>query len=41
MSLSFDDITHKQLEMYKCILSTVAADTLVLKHQTVNIHSAD
>ena len=28
MSLSFDDITHKQLEMYKCILSTVAADTL-------------
>ena len=34
-------LTHKQLEMYLCILITVATDALGLKHQTISIHSAD
>ena len=33
--------THKQLEMYEYILSTVATDVLVLKHQAISIHSVD
>ena len=33
--------THKQLEMYECVLSTIASDALVLKHQAISIHSAD
>ena len=32
---------YEQLEMHGCILSTAAADVLVLKHQTISIHSAD
>ena len=34
-------LTHKQLEMHQCVLSTVATDDLVLKHQAISIHSAD
>ena len=34
-------LTHKQLEMYECIFSTVATAALVLKHQATNSHSAD
>ena len=34
-------LTHKQLETYKGILSPVATDALVLKHQDISIHSAD
>ena len=34
-------LTHKQLEMYECLLSTVATDALVLKHQAICIHNAD
>ena len=34
-------LTHKQLEMHGCMLSTVATDALVLKHQVISIHSAD
>ena len=30
-----------QLEMQECILSTVATDALVLKHQAISIHSAN
>ena len=33
--------THKHLEMHECILSTVATDVLVLKHQAIRIHSTD
>ena len=33
--------THKQLEMHMCVISTVATDALVLKHQAISIHSAD
>ena len=29
------------MEMPRCILSTVASDVLVLKHQAISIHSAD
>ena len=34
-------LTHKQLETHGCVLSTVAADDLVPKHQTININDAD
>ena len=34
-------LTHKQTEMHGCILSNVATDGLVLKHQANSIHSAD
>ena len=32
---------HKQLEMHGFLLSTVATDVLLLKHQAINIHCAD
>ena len=41
MNLSLQMITLKPLEMHERILSTVATDALVLKHQAVSIHSAD
>ena len=34
-------LTDKHLEMHECILSTVATDALVLKHQAISIHSTD
>ena len=34
-------LTHKQLETHGCILSIVATDALVLKHQAICIHNAD
>ena len=34
-------LTHEQLEAQRCMLSTVATDALVLKHQVISIHSAD
>ena len=34
-------LLHKQLEMHGCIISTVATDALVLKHQAISIHGAD
>ena len=34
-------LTPKQLEMHECILSNVAIDALVLKHQGISTHSAD
>ena len=34
-------LTHEQLEMLVCVLSTVAADGLVLKHRAISIHYAD
>ena len=34
-------LTHKQLEINGFVLSTVATDALVLKHQGISIHSAD
>ena len=33
--------THKQLEMHWYIISAVDTDALVLKHQSISIHSAD
>ena len=41
MNLSLQMITLKPLEMHERILSTVATDALVLKHQAISIHSAD
>ena len=34
-------LTHTQLEIHRCLLSTVATHTLVLKHQTISACSAD
>ena len=32
-------LTHKQLVMYRRVLSTVATDVVVLKHQAISIHN--
>ena len=34
-------LTHKQLETHGCVLSIVATDAMVLKHQAISIHSAE
>ena len=34
-------LTHKKMEMHGCLLTTVATDALVLKHQAISIHNAD
>ena len=39
--LRFYVLTHRQQEMHRCILSTVATDALVSKHQGISTHSAD
>ena len=36
-----DTLTLKHREMHGCIVSTVATDALVLKHQAISIHNAD
>ena len=38
---SWHELTHNQLEMHGCVLTTVATDALVLKYQVISIHSAD
>ena len=35
------DLTPKNRETHGCVVSTVATDALVLKHQTISIHNAD
>ena len=40
-ALGWDELTPKQLEMDWGVLSTVSSDALVLKHQTISVHSAD
>ena len=39
--LGLNVLTHNQLEMHRCVLSTVAADALVVKHQALSIHGAN
>ena len=34
-------LTLKHRETHGCIVSTVATDALVLKHQAISIHNAD
>ena len=34
-------LTPKHRETHGCLVSTVATDALVLKHQAISIHSAD
>ena len=36
----FGWLTHKEMEMHGCIISTVSTDVLLLKCQTINTHSA-
>ena len=33
-------LTHKQLETQGCVISIVATDALVLKHQAIGTHNA-
>ena len=40
-NLACKELTHKQLEMHRCIISHVATDALVQKHQAIIIHNAD
>ena len=40
MNTACQGLTHKYLELYGCILSTMATDALVLKHQAISINSA-
>ena len=35
------DLTPEQLERHKCMLSSVATDAQVLKHQATSTHSTD
>ena len=39
--LSFNVLTPKHRETHGCVVSTVATDALVLKHQVISIHNAD
>ena len=41
MAHLYQILTHKPPEKHGCVLSTEAADDLVLKHQAIDIHSAD
>ena len=34
-------LTRNSVEMHGCVVSTVATDAPVLKHQAISIHSAD
>ena len=34
-------LTPKHWETHGCVVSTVATDALVLKHQAISIHNAD
>ena len=36
-----DQLTPKHRETHGCVVSTVATDALVLKHQAIRIHNAD
>ena len=38
---AYNVFIHKQLELYECVVNTVATDALVLKHQAISSHSAD
>ena len=35
------NLTYKELETHGCVLSTVATDALVQKHQAISIHSTE
>ena len=41
VALGLNELNHKQLEMHGCVLSTVATDALVLKHQAISFHNTD
>ena len=38
---SDESLTFKHQETHGCVVSTVATDALVLKHQAISIHNAD
>ena len=40
-NVQFYKLTPKHRETHGCVVSTVATDALVLKHQAISIHNAD
>ena len=40
-AISVPYLTLKHRETHGCVVSTVATDALVLKHQAISIHNAD
>ena len=40
-NLARQGLTLKHRETHGCVVSTVATDALVLKHQAISIHNAD
>ena len=40
LSEQISPLMHKKLEMFRCIISTVATDALVPKHRDISIHSS-
>ena len=40
-TLLSQELTLKHRETHGCVVSTVATDALVLKHQAISIHNAD
>ena len=40
-SIFISRLTHIEQKTHQCLLSTVAADGLVFKHQAMSIHSSD
>ena len=41
MIVDYFNLTHNQLETHGCVLTNVATDVLVLKHQAISTHSAN
>ena len=41
ISMAWTKLTLKHQETHGCLVSTVATDVLVLKHQAISIHNAD
>ena len=39
--IEISSLTLKHRETHGCVVSTVATDALVLKHQAITIHNAD
>ena len=40
-SQRLNELTLKHRETHGCVVSTVATDALVLKHQAISIHNAE
>ena len=41
IAIQTSSLTLKHRETHGCVVSTVATDALVIKHQAISIHNAD